>query len=65
MFSPMSNVSKGKINEELIRMMEGWRHSGFNVYAGPRIHPRENRSLENLAAYLIRSHPTQPGVEAP
>ncbi len=24
---------RGKINEDLIRMMGGWRHSGFNVYA--------------------------------
>lgn len=28
--------------------------SGFNVYAGPRIHPRQKRSLETLAAYLTR-----------
>jgi hypothetical protein len=48
-------LARGKINRELIRIMEGWRHSGFNVYAGPRIHPRQKRSLENLAAYLIRS----------
>jgi len=48
-------LARGKINCDLIRMMESWRHSGFNVYAGPRIHPRQKRSLENLAAYLIRS----------
>ena len=48
-------LDRGKINRELIRMMEGWRHSGFNVYAGPRIHPRQKRSLENLAAYLTRA----------
>ena len=30
------------------------RHSGFNVFAGGRIQPREKKSLENLAAYLIR-----------
>jgi hypothetical protein len=27
-------LARGKINCDLIRMMEGWRHSGFNVYAG-------------------------------
>ena len=35
-------------------MLDGWRHSGFNVFAGERIQPREKKSLENLAAYLIR-----------
>ncbi len=33
--------------------MDGWRHSGFNVFAGERIQPREKKSLENLAAYLM------------
>ena len=36
-------------------MLDGWRHSGFNVFAGKRIQPREKKSLENLAAYLIRA----------
>jgi hypothetical protein len=56
-------LARGKINCDLIRMMEGWRHSGFNVYAGPRIHPRQKRSLENLAAYLIRSSFSQQRME--
>jgi len=56
-------LARGKINEDLIRMMEGWRHSGFNVYAGPRIHPRQKRSLENLAAGLIRSSFSQQRIE--
>jgi len=43
--------------------MGGWRHSGFNVYAGPRIHPRQKRSVENLAAYLIRSSFSQQRME--
>jgi len=36
-------------------MLDAWRHSGFNVFAGERIQPREKKSLENLAAYLIRA----------
>jgi len=48
-------LGKKKITQELIRMLDGWRHSGFNVFAGERIQPREKRSLENLAAYLIRA----------
>ena len=55
-------LGKKKITRELIRMLDGWRHSGFNVFAGERTclcvarrqaQPREKRSLENLAAYLI------------
>ena len=56
-------LDRGKIKRELIRMMEGWRHSGLNVYAGPRIHPRQKRSLENLAAYLICSSFSQQRME--
>jgi hypothetical protein len=29
-------------------MLDAWRHSGFNVFAGERIQPREKKSLENL-----------------
>jgi hypothetical protein len=35
-------------------MLDGWRHSGFSVFAGERIQPRGKKSLENLAAYLTR-----------
>jgi len=48
-------LDKGKISPETIRIMDRWRHSGFNVFCGPRILPREKKSLERLAAYLIRS----------
>ena len=40
-------LGKGKITREFICMMEGWRHSGFNVY------PYQKPSVERLAAYLI------------
>jgi len=48
-------LSKGNITRELIRIMDGWQHSSFNVFCGERIHPREKRSMERLAAYLIRA----------
>ena len=48
-------LRKKKITREFIRMLDGWRHSGFNIFAGGRIQPREKQSLENLAAYLIRA----------
>jgi hypothetical protein len=34
-------LTKGKITEELIDMLMTWRHSGFNVFCGPRIQPGE------------------------
>jgi len=27
-------LQKKKITREFIRMLDGWRHSGFNVYCG-------------------------------
>jgi len=56
-------LRKGKITREFIRMMEGWRHSGFNVFSGERIYPHQQRSLENLAAYLIRTSFSQERME--
>ena len=48
-------LSKGKITEDLIRMLMSWRHSGFNVFCGPRIKPGEEEAMENLARYIIRA----------
>lgn len=32
-----------------------WRHSGFNVFCGPRIQPGNDQAMENLARYIIRA----------
>ncbi len=48
-------LSKGKITEDLIRMLMSWRHSGFNVFSGPRIQPGDEEAMENLARYIIRA----------
>jgi hypothetical protein len=56
-------LDKGKITPEIVGIMDRWRHSGFNVYCGPRIPPREKKSLERLAAYLIRSSFSQERME--
>jgi hypothetical protein len=47
--------SEGKINELIIENMVNWRHSGFNVYCGKPIWPRNQQGLENLARYIIRA----------
>ena len=48
-------LSRKKITKDLIDMMMGWRHSGFNVYSGPRIQPGDEEAMENLARYIIRA----------
>jgi hypothetical protein len=48
-------LCKGKITEDLLSMLMSWRHSGFNVFCGPRIYPREETAMENLARYIIRA----------
>ena len=48
-------LKKGKINKDLISMLLSWRHSGFNVFYGRRIYPRDETAMENLARYIV--HP--------
>jgi len=36
-------------------MLLSWRHSGFNVFCGPRIKPSDEKAMENLARYIIRA----------
>lgn len=35
--------------EDLIDIMTGWRHSGFNVHSGPGIEPSDEEAMEDLA----------------
>ena len=48
-------LAKGKITEEMIAMLSTWRHSGFNVFCGNRISPKDDTAMENLARYIIRA----------
>ena len=48
-------LKKGKITEEMVRMLSSWKHSGFNVFCGNRISPNDNTAMENLARYIIRA----------
>ena len=47
--------AEGKINDVVIENMMNWRHSGFNVYCGNAIWPRNEEGLETLARYIIRA----------
>jgi len=48
-------LSKGIITQDLVNMLLSWRHSGFNVFCGPRIQPGDGRAMEYLARYIIRA----------
>ena len=48
-------MRKGKVTEEMVMLILSWRHSGFNLYCGPRIQPRDDEAMENLARYIIRA----------
>jgi hypothetical protein len=36
-------------------MVMKWRHSGFIVFCGDRIQPGDEKAMENLARYIVRS----------
>ena len=55
-------LSRGKITRDLIVLIRSWRHSGFQVYGGPRILPGEEEATENLARYIIRASFSQEGM---
>ena len=48
-------LKKGKITEEMIRMLSAWKHSGFHIFCGNRISPKDETAMENLARYIIRA----------
>ena len=48
-------LNKGKITQEMVRMLSGWQHTGFNVFCGNRISPTDETAMENLAHYIIRA----------
>ena len=48
-------LAKGLITERVIELISSWRHTGFSVYSGKRIYPKDKISTENLARYIIRA----------
>ena len=48
-------LAKEKITRDIITLLDKWRHIGFNVFSGPRILPQNEKSMENLARYIIRA----------
>jgi len=48
-------LSKGFITQRVMDLILSWRHTGFGVYCGKRINPKDAKSTENLARYIIRA----------
>ena len=48
-------LKKGLITERVVDLISSWAHTGFGVYCGKRINPKDARSTENLARYIIRA----------
>jgi len=48
-------LKKNLITQRIIDLILSWRHTGFGVYCGKRIYPKDKRSTENLARYIIRA----------
>jgi len=50
----MNEALKDLHTLNLISLLRSWRHSGFQVFVGPKILPREE-GMGNLARYIIRA----------
>ncbi len=48
-------IARGEISREMNSLLSTWRHSGFHVFCGNRIQPKEKKTMENLARYIIRA----------
>ncbi|MBC8421353.1 MAG: transposase [Actinobacteria bacterium] len=48
-------LSKNLITANMVDLIHSWRHTGFSTYCGKRINPKDKRSTENLARYIIRA----------
>jgi len=46
---------EGKIGDDLINKLMGWRHSGFSVHNGVRVRRNDDGEGRPLAQYIIRN----------
>jgi hypothetical protein len=56
-------LHNGKITQEMVRMLDRWKHTGFNVFCGNRISPTDETAMENLARYIIRASFSQESMQ--
>lgn len=51
-------LNKGKITQDIIALLDQWRHSGLNVFCGPRIRPGDEEAMSRqvgIARYIVRA----------
>ena len=48
-------LAESLIAGRIVEIIHTWLHTGFVVYYRKRINPRDARSTENLARYIIRA----------
>jgi hypothetical protein len=48
-------LRKGLLTSERVKLMQSWRHSGFNANASVCVGADDAAGRENLARYLIRA----------
>jgi hypothetical protein len=48
-------LKKGLITQRMVDLIFSWRHTSFSAYCGKRIYPKDEKSTENLARYIIRA----------
>ncbi len=46
---------EGKINDNTINKLMGWRHSGFSVHNGSRVARDDEKGKESISQYIIRN----------
>jgi hypothetical protein len=54
---------KGKITQDMIALLDTWRHTGFNVYCGKRILPRQKTSNYGYYSNASRGQRKKAGID--
>jgi hypothetical protein len=54
-------TQEGLLSDERLRLLMSWEHnSGFSVDDSVRIEPEDQKSMERMARYILKS-PPKPG----
>jgi hypothetical protein len=56
-------LKKGLITAGTVELISSRRHTGFSTCCGKRINPKDKKSTENLARYIIRASFSQERME--
>jgi hypothetical protein len=48
-------VGAGLLDEDRVRLLLSWRHTGFSVHNQVTVAPADGRAIETLARYCLRT----------